>query len=682
MNHDAVSRQSTGTHVPTPPITCVYYSVLIPPPGLFNLREFSTPDGFTTSTQTALYESKNLVNDIIACDPNITVVQKMDKLSNTLCNVADLGECIRQLHPDPDMVQKAQEACMAIGNYVEELNTNPHLYKAIKALMNSRQYDSFDEVTKCTAESFLHDFEINGIHLESSKRDKVVKLSNSILDMSYQFHYNASLPVLIPKESCLLQLVKYFHEHKGYIHIDHVPHYNTNSELRALSYLLFYGPNTTQDTLLVNLLDARRELSTLVGYPTFAHRVLESSMARDPATVMEFLDTLNQKIMPLAKAEVSEMVKLKQEMIPAQKDPNTIRPWDISVVTAERQKQSKLIDLQSVQSYFSLDDCISGLNTIFTALFGIRLESVPVKSGEVWDRKVLKLAFVHDTEGVIGHTYADLFSRQGKIASDCHFTIRGGCELQRGDGSTTYQLPVITLCCSIDNSPLSQHSVENFFHEMGHALHSMLGRSKYQNVTGTRCSTDFAEVPSILMEFFLNDSRILSTFARHYKTREFISQDRIKSFQLSNHFFPAYETQIQILHAALDQSVHSQPLEPRETVLDRYALLHSEYSPIKHVPNTTTISRFNHFYSYAAKYYSYLWSRAVASLIWKSCFADDPFSPESGAKYREMLRHGGGVHPSTLVADLLGYEPSISDLVNALHDNVIEKRKRTRINTL
>ncbi len=651
-----------------------YQLSLSVPVGLFDLQEFSNPDSFITATQTALHESKTIVKEIIACDPDISVIQKMDKLSNILCNVADLGECIRQLHPHPEMIQKAQEACMAIGNYVEELNTNPQLYNSLKALVDSKQYESFDGITKCTAMTFLHDFEINGIHLEKFKREKVVALSNFILDTSYQFHYNTSVPVYVPKESCPAQLVKCFHEVDGYVHVDHIPHHNTDSNVRAMSYLLFYGPNTEQENLLMNLLKSRQELATLVGYPTFAHRVLESSMAQDPAIVKKFLDALNEKILPLAKNEMNEMIKLKREMKPTQREADTLRPWDVSTVIAERQKQSKLLDIYSVRNYFSLSDCISGLDSIFEALFGIKLQLVPIKNGEVWDPRVLKIAFVHNTEGIIGYTYADLFTRSGKFASDCHFTIRGGCELQLDDLSTTYQLPVITLCCSIEDDPLSQHSVENLFHEMGHALHSMLGRSKYQNVTGTRCSTDFAEVPSILMEFFLADSRVLSKFAKHHKTREPISLDSIKSFQFSNHFFPAYETQTQIFHAAVDLSLHSEPLETNENVLDRYALLHSKYSPIEHIPNTATISRFNHFYSYGAKYYSYLWSRAVASLIWKSCFADDPFSAECGAKYREMLRHGGGIHPSILVKNLLGYDPSISDLVNALYDNVIEKQ--------
>ncbi len=149
-------------------------------------------------------------------------------------------------------------------------------------------------------------------------------------------------------------------------------------------------------------------------------------------------------------------------------------------------------------------------------------------------------------------------------------------------------MPVVCLVCNFPspsrNTPslLSIGMVENLFHEMGHAMHSMLARTRYQHVTGTRCSTDFAEVPSVLMESFAMDPRVLKTFAKHYRTGETLSDDFIDKLHASKAMFSALETTTQAFYALVDQVYHGKhPLGKSTT--DVLAELQKDYFPLPYV---------------------------------------------------------------------------------------------------
>lgn len=438
---------------------------------------------------------------------------------------------------------------------------------------------------------------------------------------------------------------------------------SSNPLVRELAYRIYLSPDKQQYDLLSQLLQARHELAKICGFPTYAHRALRGSTLETPENVMEFLNSLTEGLKLRASMDFYRMNKMK-----VYDGFGPLKKWDTAYYTKKAKKELFDVQYREYSPYFSLGSCMEGLNMLFKRLFGVSLVAEKVSPGECWVLEVYKLAVMHETEGLLGYIYCDFFQRMCKQNQDCHFTIRGGKKLEDG----TYQLPIVVLMLNFPhprwNGPtlLSPSMIDNLFHEMGHAMHSMLARTHYQHVTGTRCSTDFAEVPSVLMEYFARDVRVLKTFARHFQTNECMPDDMLERLCASKQLFMASEMQLQVFYAVVDQLYHGEyPLEA--TTTETLAKTQAEYYNLKYVDKTAWQLRFSHLVGYGAKYYSYLVSRALASCIWQNYFQHDPLNRMQGERYRrECLSYGGSKPPRKIVRDFLNKEPTTDLLVTSI----------------
>uniref|UniRef100_A0A7N6F6B7 Peptidase M3A/M3B catalytic domain-containing protein n=1 Tax=Anabas testudineus TaxID=64144 RepID=A0A7N6F6B7_ANATE len=543
--------------------------------GLFGVPELSCPAGFQVASKKSLKNTELLVEKVCNCPPGTETVESFDQLSDGLCKVADLADFVKVAHPDPVFREAAEKTCIEIGTVVEQLNTNVELCKSLKRLLDNPDIVAqLDSDTRRVAELFMFDFEISGIHLDDNLRKEAVALHVKLLDLNNEFLVGSHMPNRIASSAIPAHLHLQFENEGSFIQIGGLHAESPDSLVREIAYRIYLYPNAELMECLEELLKCRYKLAKLVGYESYGHRALKGTMAETPGKCFSFITT----------------------------EPSLYSP------------------------YLSLGACMEGLNNLFFQLYGVSLMSEHPSPGEVWSEDVRKLAVVHETEGLLGYIYCDFFHRPDKPHQDCHFTIRGGRWCQE---TGQYQLPVVVLMLSLPHPTksaptlLTPGMMENLFHEMGHAMHSMLGRTRYQHVTGTRCATDFAEVPSILMEYFATDFRVISQFARHYETG-------------------------QIFYAALDQLYHDKPLDRSTTEILKET--QQKFYGLPYTPNTAWQLRFSHLIGYGAKYYSYLMSRAVASMVWKQCFVQDPLNRDMGERYRrEMLAHGGAKEPMLMV---------------------------------
>ncbi|XP_046383083.1 mitochondrial intermediate peptidase [Ischnura elegans] len=649
--------------------------------GLFGVPELTEPNGFKLLQERAISETHELVSE--ACDPRRKrkLVDIFDQLSDTLCRVADLAEFIRLAHPKDSFALAAENACITISSIVEKLNTNRSIYEALHAVCYKGDIFPTTVEDSHVAMLFLLDFELSGIHLPEDRRKMVVALNDYILQLGREFSYEAAAPSREPLKNIPSSIRRLFPHDGGNAILGGLRVDSSDELVRETAFRLFLRPDEKREELLYKLLEARHQLATLCGFSSYSHRALRGSLAGDPQTVSEFISGLSKELGGRALEELEAMKKIKMSDNPYSKD---IYPWDVPYyVNKLRRRWLGAVDSE-ICPYFSLGACMQGLNLLLQSIYGVSLHREEMEPGESWSPDVHKLAVKEEDGSLLGHIYCDFFERAGKPAQDCHFTIRGGRRLP--DGS--YQDPIVVVMLGLPSpgwgqpALLNPSTVDNLFHEMGHAMHSMFARTTHQHVSGTRCSTDFAEVPSVLMEYFASDVKVLSSFAHHYQTGEEIPKNLVNRLCASKHLFSCSEMVTQVFYSDLDQEYHSiwPPSDGCSTsdVLAKVQSRHSGLLPL--VPDTAWQLRFGHLVGYGAKYYSYLMSRAVASRIWSHQFSQNPLELGVGKMYRNTcLAHGGGRPPSQLLNELLGEEPNPKKLSDSLIDEQDSHLEKTRM---
>lgn len=391
--------------------------------------------------------------------------------------------------------------------------------------------------------------------------------------------------------------------------------------------------------------------------------------------------------------EYDELSRLKAANNPA----SIVNAWDREYYTYKLKSQArpKTSRSQSLARYFSLGTVMQGLSRLCTRLYGIRLVPRQTLPGETWNDDVRRLDVVDEDEGQIAVLYCDLFERVGKNPNPAHFTIRCSRKIteeeiaqteyddyhvaERDDAVTDgmasirhgrrelLQLPTIAFTCDFSRPSgdhptlLSFREMQTLFHEMGHALHSIIGRTTMQNVSGTRCATDFAELPSVLMENFAADKDALALFARDWESDAELPYEMVEEIVRLNRQFEGADIESQLILAMLDQRYHS------STALDSgfdstkiYHELMDQHATFREPRETSWQGLFGHLFGYGATYYSYLFDRAISGKVWRDVFQKAEYGPvsrEAGARFRdEVLKWGGGRDGWRCVAGVLADE--------------------------
>jgi Zn-dependent oligopeptidase len=303
--------------------------------------------------------------------------------------------------------------------------------------------------------------------------------------------------------------------------------------------------------------------------------------------------------------------------------------------------------------------------TVYEKLFNIDIREV--RNVPVWYSKVRSYEMYKDGKK-IGNFYLDLYPRSNKYT---HFACFPISEYRIANGKEV--VPVSALICNFPDGNASEPSllyhsdVVTLFHEFGHLVHSMLGRSDIASQGPFSVKGDFTEAPSQFLENWVWQYESLKLFAKHYKTGAVLPESLFKKMKQTQLVGVAIAYIRQAYLGILDFTYEDKydSLKGKDIVEVSKDLTAMRQLPF--VEGSHFVAGFTHLNGYAANYYGYLWSKVFAEDMFSVFKKKGVMDTQTGISYRKnILEKASTMEEMDMLRNFLGREPNSNAFLESL----------------
>ncbi len=401
--------------------------------------------------------------------------------------------------------------------------------------------------------------------------------------------------------------------------------YSTERELRKQVWTNYYsrgdnGDEYDNNQIIADILKLRRERVVLLGYKNYAEWRLQDRMAKTPENAMALMEA----VWPAAIARVAEEVADMVAVANKNGDLITIEPWDYRFYAEKVRKIKYDLDSDEVKQYLQLDKLTDAMHYVAGRLLNFKFTPVPEGSVPVFQEDVKVWEVTNkDTGENIGLWYLDPYAREGKRSGAwatsyrSHTTFDGKKNVLSANNSNFIKpAPGEPLLVSWDDAT-------TFFHEFGHALHSLSSNVKYPTLNGG--VRDYTEFQSQLLERWLSTDEVINNFLMHNKTGAPIPGELVAKIKNAATFNQGFSTTEYLASAIMDMKFHL--ADPENLDVDKFEReTLSELKMPKELVMRHRSPQFGHVFSgegYATAYYGYMWADVLTSDA-AEAFAESP----------------------------------------------------------
>jgi len=610
---------------------------------------------------------KNLAEiDAIANNPEAPTFE------NTIIELERTGEELNRIFTywgiwsgnksTPEFRSVQQEMAPKLSAFFSKITQNELLFNRVREVYESDEAKALRDDQKRLTQLTYDQFARNGATLDGEAKDRYAAINQRLAELHTSFANN----VLADEEGYVLYLTKdqlgglpssfidaaasaaTERDHEGSYAVtntrssmDPFLTYSTERDLREKVWNTYYsrgdnGDDKDNNAIIAEILQLRHERVGLLGYDNYAQWRLENRMAKSPERAIELMEA----VWPAAIARVGEEVTDMQAIADAEGADIKIAPWDYRFYAEKVRKAKYDLDSDEVKQYLQLDKLRDAMFYVAGELFNFNFAAIEEGTVPVFHEDVKVWEVTDKTTGNhIGLWYLDPFARQGK---------RSGAWATSYRSHTTFDGKKTVLSSNnsnfIEGAPgepvlISWDDATTYFHEFGHALHSLSSNVVYPTLNGG--VRDYTEFQSQLLERWLSTDAVIDNYLVHHETGEPMPADLIAKVKAAATFNQGFGTTEYLASALVDMRFHTtDPAGIDPDAFERETL--AELGMPDEIVMRHRSPHFGHIFSgegYSAGYYGYMWADVLTSDA-SEAFAEAPggfYDPEVAKKLVDNL---------------------------------------------
>lgn len=611
------------------------------------------------------------------------VIAALDNSSPMLDRVGGVFHNMTEAETTDGLTELSIKLAPTLSEHGDNIYLNQDLFKKVNAVYQQKESLGLNTEQQRLLEKQYKDFVRSGASLSEDKQGRLREINKQLSTLSITFsnnilNENNDFKLFVDKKEDLIGLPESFCQSAAQeaqangqdgkwlftLHnASRLPflQYSANRPLRETMYKAYINRGNNDDKndnkkIIADIISLRLEKAQLLGFDCYSNFVLDTKMAKNSATVMDFLNNLWGYALPKAKAEAAEL----QNLMDKEGKGENLEAWDWWYYTEKLRKEKYNLEEEDIKPYFKLENVRNGAFAVANKLYGItmtKLDGIPVYHPDV---EVFEVKAEDGSQ--VGIFYVDYFPRSGK---------RGGAWMSNYREQYGEIRPLVCNVCSftkpVGNTPslLTMDEVETLFHEFGHALHGLLTRCQYKGTSGTNVVRDFVELPSQINEHWATEPEVLKMYAKHYQTGEVIPDSLIEKILKQKTFNQGFMTTELLAAAILDMNLHNLTNTQGVDVVAYEKEAMDQLGLISQIAPRYRTTYFNHIIGgYAAGYYSYLWANVLDNDAFEAFKEHGIFDKQTADLFRQnVLEKGDSEDPMNLYKNFRGAEPQLDPML-------------------